>query len=269
MINCLLQYGANPNKTYQIGRPTYTPWTVFIRAALRPAELKWSLHSGLFSEFLDNRADPNAPVWEMLPRIFGDEPRKFTCAWVVVVCTISEVLQSKKVEFSEADERAINTVLEGFCAAGASAQDQLASNFFNSPEPSKDPRWVEAIFANILESGTPHSPVSNIQAALVECVACILVQSNLSAEGFWDLLQSHWPADAVQRLRIRVREQQRVLEKGDNGTSSTSESPSASSGKRSGDEMITDSETSSKRARSETEDESIMTMTMRAEARSI
>jgi hypothetical protein len=262
LLQSLLRLQFDPNKSYQNGRPTYTPWTDLVRAAVRPPDLKWTLHSGLLSMFLDNKANPNSPVWDMHPPILGAQRRNFTSSWVLLVCTISDALHSRRVVFNDADRKACFTMMDSLYKAGASAEYRPSCDFFNSPELSTDVAWAQALVTQTLESGRSYPlAADSLQAGLVERVLTILVRSRFGVGWSSELLQRCLSSEAVEVINAKVMEEQKVVE---HGTASATGSPSTV--KRSSDEMVMDGETSSKRARSETGDETMtLTMTMRME----
>lgn len=266
MLRCLLQYRANPNETYESGRATYTPWAEFVLHSVKPPNFQWSLHSNLFSLFLSNGADPNTPVWdEDRAPVLGSRQDRFVSSWVLLISSISEMLHQRQAILDDTDRRKCLEVMGELRRAKADAKSHPCRQYFNTSDSRHDMMWAEVLLKDLVgDASTTSSTTSKLKSGIAEHMLSILADSGMDLNWSWAILQSSVYRNVFQSIKARVAPDTEVL---DNGPQSEMEPTKL--GKRTSEDMMTDNESPSKRARSETVDESTsitMAMTMRAEA---
>lgn len=255
MLRCLLRDrpSLNPNRAYQDGKPTLTPWTQLVQHAETPNDFKWCLRSGLLLLFLRNKADPNAMVFVNDPESIEMQPRPYVLSWVRIICSIGKMLAEADFFIDNAEQQGCLQLLDSLIFYGASAKTVPSSDYFRNSELSQDCRWARSVVKLVLDnSEIKTGDDANFRAGIVERFLKILVRSDQGVDWCWPILRHALGTELYSSIQEKVCKTGRGLENGSNAA------------KRASDDAAAACETSSKRSRSETEDET-MTMTIRME----
>ena len=192
-------------------------------------------------------------VYGCYPKIIGPASRAYVSSWVRLICSIGELLAEVDLTLEAKEQEACLQLLDTLITSGASSRNLPSCDFFDTPGLSHDCSWAKPLLEQLLnkEAIRLHDDAS-FRAEVTERFLRILSRSGHDIGWCWPILSRALTADQYALTNEKLQKANSGFENG------------SKPAKRASDDMVTDNETSSKRARSETEDET-MTMTLRME----